>query len=142
MNGKPFSFLISFSVTSHSAGLISGRKVSACSGSFSTIVRESLSAKGKACSYMLAPPMMKHSSDASLLPIVFLFPASSFLAASASYRELNTSHPVICSFVFEITILRRLGKAPFGSDSNVFLPMIIVCPVVSIRNRVMSDGMA
>ena len=85
---------------------------------------------------MLAPPMMKHSSEASLLP------TSSLLAASASSRELHTSHPVICSLVFEITILRRLGKAPFGSDSNVFLPMMIVCPVVSIRNRVMSDGMA
>ena len=63
---------------------------------------------------MLAPPMMKHSSEASLLSI------SSFLAASASSREVYTSHPVICSLVFEITILRRLGKAPFGSDSNVF----------------------
>ena len=88
--------------------------------------------------------MMKHSSSSvvSLLPTVFLFPTDSFLAASASSREVYTSHPVICSLVFEITILWRLGKAPFGSDSNVFLPMMIVCPVVSIRNRVMSDGMA
>ena len=53
---------------------------------------------------MLAPPMMKHSSEASLLP------TSSFLAASASSREVYTSHPVICSLVFEITILRRLGS--------------------------------
>ena len=47
-------------------------------------------------------------------------------------------------FIFKLNTVEDvfMGKAPLGSDSNVFLPMMIVCPVVSIRNRVMSDGMA
>ena len=40
-------------------------------------------------------------------------------AKFASSREVYTSHPVICSFVFEITILRRLRQTwkrhPYGA---------------------------
>ena len=40
----------------------------------------------------------------------------------------------------ERTILRRLGSAPLGSDSNVFRPIIIVFPVVSALKRLRSLG--
>ena len=38
------------------------------------------------------------------------------------------------------TILRRFGKAPLGSDSNVFRPMMMVFPVVSALKRFKSLG--
>ena len=39
-----------------------------------------------------------------------------------------------------MTILILLGKGfPSGKDSNVFLPIIIILPVVILRNRFKSD---
>ena len=40
----------------------------------------------------------------------------------------------------ERTTFRRLGNAPFGSDSNVLRPMMIVFPVVNALKRFRSLG--
>ena len=42
--------------------------------------------------------------------------------------------------VVERTMLRRLGKAPFGNDSKVLRPMMMVLPVVSDLKRFRSSG--
>lgn len=71
--------------------------------------------------------------DIDLLILLAVFKASS--------REGNTSAPGHwVSGCVDKTILRRFGKAPLGSDSNVFRPMMIVFPVVSALKRFRSLG--
>ena len=56
-------------------------------------------------------------------------------AAKASSSEGKTSVFGHAVAVRESTILRRLGKAPLGSDSNVRRPITTVCPDVKALKR-------
>ena len=65
--------------------------------------------------------------------------ASFFTAATASSTENTISQRSnFSSELSVITIFRRLGSAPLGSESNVFLPIITGYPVViclTVLNR-------
>ena len=117
----------SCSIVSHSFLANCGKNASACSGVLSISVRQSMSAMGNAVLYSISPPMM--------------YTTSSFVQfASASSSEQNVSHPGNSFSFRDNTMLRRLGSAPLGSERNVLLPIIIVCPVVSSLNLFKSFG--
>ena len=77
--------------------------------------------------YNVSPPMMYTIS--SLLQL-----------CSASSSELKVSVPGNDVSLRERTMFLRFGNAPLGSERNVLLPMIIVCPVVSSLKRFRSFG--
>ena len=117
----------SSSITSHSERLKSGKNASAFSGVSSISVRHSMSAMGIAVRYSVSPPIMYIIS--SLLQL-----------CRASSSELNVSQPGKELSLRERTMFLRFGNAPFGSERNVLLPMMIVCPVVSSLKRLRSFG--
>ena len=55
-------------------------------------------------------------------------------------NEVQMSQPAKLLSLRESTMFRRLGSAPLGSERNVLLPIIIVCPVVSSLKRFRSLG--
>lgn len=115
-------------MSSHSRMSKGGKKASACWGVSSISVRYSFWASGRASLYTLSPPMMNISS-------------SSLQCDRASCKLLNVSAPGKTAALFLLsTILRRLGNAPLGKDSNVLRPMMMVCPVVSALKRFRSSG--
>ena len=66
---------------------------------------------------------------------------SSFVQlARASSNELNVSQPGNSFSFRDSTMFLRFGNAPFGSERNVLLPIMIVCPVVSPLNLFRSFG--
>ena len=97
-------------MSSHSWMSKDGKKASACWGVSSISVRYSFWASGRASLYTLSPPMMNISS-------------SSLQCDRASCKLLNVSAPGKTAALFLLsTILRRLGNAPLGKDSNVLRP--------------------
>lgn len=67
--------------------------------------------------------------------------SSAWQLSKAASSEVNTSAPGhSAAGLEERTTFRRLGNAPFGSDSNVLRPMMIVFPVVNALKRFRSLG--
>lgn len=66
--------------------------------------------------------------------------SSALTVFNAAWTELHV-FTFGYSFAEEvITMLSRLGNAPFGSDSNVRRPIITVCPDVRALNLFKSAG--
>lgn len=67
--------------------------------------------------------------------------SSSWQLFNAASSEGNNSAPGQSTAGLDVrTTFRRLGNAPFGSDSNVLRPMMMVFPVVSALKRFKSLG--
>lgn len=126
MRGSVCGSLIS--VISHCVGSIGGKNVSASAGSAPSIsVMASLSAKGSVSAYTRPPPMMNASGSADAISM-------------ASVTEWAVSVDGALQSGSEVmTMLRRLGSAPLGSDSNVWRPIMTVWPVVSALKRLRSS---